>query len=47
MEDKVQHPAEPEPKQKTLKGIEIPVPKRKDLMADFKKIVQPVTPPKG
>ena len=29
----------PEPKQKTPKGLEIPVPKRKDLMDAFRKIV--------
>ena len=33
---------EPEPKQKTPKGLEIPVPKRKDLMDAFRKIVGPV-----
>jgi len=27
---------------KTLKGLKIPVPKRGDLMAAFRKIVQPV-----
>jgi hypothetical protein len=31
--------AEPEPKQKTPKGLEIPVPKRKELMDAFRKIV--------
>lgn len=30
------------PKQTTDKGLEIPVPKRKDLMDAFRKIVQPV-----
>jgi len=30
-----------EPKQETPKGFEIPVPKRKDLMADLRKLVQP------
>jgi hypothetical protein len=33
---------EPEPKQKTLKGYEIPVPKRDSIFAAFKKIIQPV-----
>jgi hypothetical protein len=33
-----------EPKQKTRKGVEIPVPKRRDLMDAFRKIVQPVKP---
>jgi hypothetical protein len=28
--------------QKSLKGAEIPVPKRKDLLDAFKKIVQPI-----
>jgi hypothetical protein len=31
-----------EPRQKTRKGHEIPVPKRKDLMDAFRKIIQPV-----
>ena len=30
---------QPEPKQKTPKGLEIPVPKRKDLIDAFRKIV--------
>jgi len=30
-----------EPKQKTRKGYEIPVPKRKDLVDAFRKLVQP------
>ena len=30
---------EPEPTQMTPKGLEIPVPKRKDLMDAFRKIV--------
>jgi hypothetical protein len=34
-----------EPKQTTPKGLEIPVPKRRDLMAAFKKIIQPVKKP--
>jgi len=33
---------EQEPKQITPKGLEIPVPKRKDLMDSFRKIVGPV-----
>jgi hypothetical protein len=32
----------PEPRQTTSKGLEIPVPKRKELMDAFRKIVQPV-----
>jgi hypothetical protein len=42
MEDKVQQSA---PTQKTRKGKEIPVPKRRDLMDAFRKIVQPVKKP--
>jgi hypothetical protein len=43
MEDKVQQPASDAPKQTTPKGLEIPVPKRKELMEAFRKIVAPVT----
>jgi hypothetical protein len=42
MGEKVQPPAEP--KQKTLKGTEIPVPKRGEVMDAFKKIVRPAKP---
>lgn len=38
----MQPPASDEPKQKTLKGKEIPVPTRTTVMDAFKKIVQPV-----
>jgi hypothetical protein len=31
-----------EPKQTTPKGLEIPVPKRKDVMGALRKIIQPV-----
>jgi hypothetical protein len=31
----------PEPTQKTPKGLEIPVPKRKDVMGALRKLVQP------
>jgi hypothetical protein len=34
-----------EPKQVTPKGLEIPVPKRRDLTAAFKKLIQPVEKP--
>lgn len=34
--------ASDEPKQETPKGLEIPVPKRRDLMDAFRKIVRPV-----
>jgi hypothetical protein len=33
------------PIQRTPKGLEIPVPKRKDLMDAFRKIVQPAKKP--
>jgi hypothetical protein len=42
MGDKTQQPASDEPMQKTPKGLEIPVPKRKELMDAFRKIVGPV-----
>lgn len=38
--------SEDEPKQKTLKGKEIPVPQREDVMDAFKKIVEPAKPQK-
>jgi hypothetical protein len=31
-----------EPKQKTPQGLEIPVPKRKDVMKGLRKLVRPV-----
>ena len=34
-----------EPKQKTPKGLEIPVPKRKDVMAALTKIAKPKPKP--
>jgi hypothetical protein len=37
-------PAEAELKQQTPKGLEIPVRKRSEIMAAFKKIVRPVKP---
>jgi hypothetical protein len=43
MEKPVQEP--PAPTQRTRKGIEIPVPKRKDLMDALHKIVQPIKKP--
>jgi hypothetical protein len=33
--------ADKQPTQRTPKGLEIPVPKRRDLIDAFKKIVQP------
>jgi hypothetical protein len=43
MEKPVQQeqPASDEPKEKSLKGLEIPVPKRKDIQAAFRKIIRP------
>lgn len=46
MGDKVQQPAPDEPKQTTDKGLEIPVPKRSDVMDAFKRVLRP-TKPKG
>jgi hypothetical protein len=42
MGDNAQQPATDERKQVTPKGLEIPVPKRRDLMDAFRKIVGPV-----
>ena len=39
MANKTQQPSSDEPTQKTPKGLEIPVPKRKELMDAFRKIV--------
>jgi len=39
MADQPQQPASDEPTQITPKGLEIPVPKRRDLMDAFRKIV--------
>jgi hypothetical protein len=39
MTDEPQQPAKDEPTQTTPKGLEIPVPKRRDLMEAFRKIV--------
>jgi hypothetical protein len=33
--------AVPEPKQTTPKGLQIPVPKRKDVLASLRKLVRP------
>jgi hypothetical protein len=41
MEKPVQKPADQESKQKTRKGLEIPVPKRKEIQAAFRKIIRP------
>lgn len=40
MSEEEQVPEADEPKQKTRKGKEIPLPKREQVMADFKKIVK-------
>jgi hypothetical protein len=45
MSGKEQEPMQPAPTQKTRKGVEIPVPKRRDLMDAFRKIVQPIKKP--
>ena len=45
MADKPQQPASDEPTQTTPKGLEIPVPKRKELMDAFRKIIRPVKKP--
>jgi hypothetical protein len=42
MKKPVQQPAADESTQRTPKGLEIPVPKRKELLDAFRKIVQPV-----
>jgi hypothetical protein len=34
-----------EPTQKTPKGLEIPVPKRRDVMAALRKLIQPAKKP--
>jgi hypothetical protein len=39
MADEPQQPAKDEPTQTTPQGLEIPVPKRRDLMDAFRKIV--------
>ena len=44
MSREAQVPATGEPKQKTPKGYEIPVPKRQDVMAFFRKVVRPKKP---
>ena len=46
MSEEAQVPAQDELKQKTLKGKEIPLPKRKDVMGAFRKIVGPAKPQK-
>jgi hypothetical protein len=45
MADQPQEPAQDEPTQTTPKGLEIPVPKRRDLVDAFKKLVRPVKKP--
>jgi len=40
MDKEAQVSEEAEPKQKSFKGKEIPLPKREQVMADFKKIVK-------
>jgi hypothetical protein len=43
MGDKMQE--QPAATQRTREGLEIPVPKRRDLMDAFKKLIQPVKKP--
>jgi hypothetical protein len=45
MGDKMQPPEQPATTQKSGKSVEIPVPKRRDLMDAFRKIAQPVKKP--
>ena len=40
MSEEKQVPESDEPKQKSFRGKEIPLPKREQVMADFKKIVK-------
>lgn len=40
----MQQPASDEPKQTTPKGLEIPVPKRGEVMDALKKVAQPKKP---
>lgn len=42
----MQQPTDAEPKQKTAKGYETPVPKRRDVMDALRKLVHPVKKPK-
>ena len=44
-EEAAEDAAEDAPKQKTPKGLEIPVPKRKDVEDDLRKLVQPEKKP--
>lgn len=37
--------SQPEPKQRTSKGLEIPVPKRRDVMDALRRLVQPEKKP--
>lgn len=46
MSKEAQVPSDAELKQKTLKGKEIPVPKRRDVMDAFRKIIGPAKPDK-
>jgi hypothetical protein len=44
MEDKVKQPAPDDPRQVTPKGLEIPVPKRSEVMDAFRKVLRPAKP---
>jgi len=37
---------QPEPKQRTPRGVEIPVPRRRDVFGDLRKVAPPVPPPR-
>jgi len=49
MSDKAQEPEKAEPKQKTLRGYEIPLPSRSEIMDALKKVAKPqeVAPGRG
>jgi hypothetical protein len=44
-QDSLWKPGPDEPKQTTPKGLEIPVPKRKQAMDDLRKLIQPFKKP--
>ena len=46
MSEEAQVPSQDAPTQKTLKGKEIPLPKRSEIMEAFKKIIGPAKPDK-
>jgi len=38
---------EREPTQETPRGVEIPVPRRRDVFGDLRKVAPPIPPPKA